>query len=274
VLVIELPRGCYVPQFHRRSAPDPAPAATGRPETVGAAVRPVREPAASAEALTEALPQLIELCRTIGAFLGPAVPPFNGDGSESTAVEVVRLLDSMVAQLNSVRDLRSAVEVVLESAIRMHGADFGNVQLYDERTKSLTIYAQRGFKQPFLDHFASVSADEACACGVALRTGGAVIVEDVECDEGFAPHRAVAADAGFRAVQSTPLIAGTGRFAGVLSTHFARPHRPSRLAMLTTGLYGRLAADLLLRFAAAERKRAALLIRPRANLQRHHRTGT
>ena len=39
-----------------------------------------------------------------------------------------------------------------------------------------------------------------------LRRGDSVVVEDVLADAAFEPHWAVAASAGFRAMQLTPLI--------------------------------------------------------------------
>ena len=55
------------------------------------------------------------------------------------------------------------------------------------------------------------------ACGRAAREGGRVIVEDVQTDPGFAPHSRIAASAGFRAVQSTPLFSRAGEVLGMLS---------------------------------------------------------
>ncbi|WP_159590377.1 hypothetical protein [Chelativorans xinjiangense] len=46
------------------------------------------------------------------------------------------------------------LQVFLDDAVRMHKADFGNIQLYEPETQSLLIGAQRNFRKPFLDHFA------------------------------------------------------------------------------------------------------------------------
>ena len=54
------------------------------------------------------------------------------------------------------------------------------------------------------------------------------MIVDVKYDPAFAPHRGIAAASRFRAVQSTPLVDSLGRLHGVISTHFRRPHRPSR----------------------------------------------
>jgi signal transduction histidine kinase len=113
----------------------------------------------------------------------------------------------------------------------------------------LEIVVQRGFKQDFLDHF-SVVVEDSSACGRALQRGERVIIEDVESDPGFEPHRQIAASTGFRAVQSTPLVSRSGEPLGMLSTHFRDPHRPSERELRLTDLYARQVAEMI------ERKRA------------------
>jgi len=246
LIVIELPIGSYVPSFrcltsHGREWLGMAARQGGR--SVGVNSRQDQ----GFDGLADVLPQVIALCRTIGE-LGQIQPlPFTYENTDATAIEVVVMLDDLIAKLTRAGDLRSAVEAILDAAIKLHDTNLGNIQLFDEKTGDLTIIAQRGFKTPFLEFFASVSASDSSACARALLDGGPVIIADVEQDEGFAPYRAVAAEAGFRAVQSTPLITSAGEIVGMLSTHFPQPHEPSRLAMLTTQLYARLAADAVVR---------------------------
>jgi GAF domain-containing protein len=71
------------------------------------------------------------------------------------------------------------------------------------------------------------------------------VIEDVQADAAFAPHRTVAAASGFRAVQSTPLIDRHGRLHGVLSTHFHAPHRPPERELRVMQAYARQLADSL-----------------------------
>jgi signal transduction histidine kinase len=143
-------------------------------------------------------------------------------------------------------DVSAVLEQMLDAAMDLQGAEFGNVQLYDAELRGLVIVAQRNFQDPFLEHFALVRR-ERCACGRAADTHSRVIVEDVETDEGFAPHRNVAAAAGFRAVQSTPLIGNGGELLGMLSTHFRNPHRPSDYELRLTDIYAQQAARMLVR---------------------------
>jgi GAF domain-containing protein len=147
------------------------------------------------------------------------------------------------------RDFRSAVETILDAAVKLHGADFGTVQLLDEPTRELVIYAQRGFGPRVLQSGPRISLQDNWACARSLRLRKPIVVADVRTDPGFAKMLDAVAKAGYRAVQSTPLISGSGKPIGVVSTYFARPHRPSKLDMLMTRFYGRLAADLLERLA-------------------------
>ena len=180
----------------------------------------------------------------------------------ATASELVAELTAMnrLHQL-STRLLREAellplLEEVLNATIALQSADFGNLQLYNERTQALEIVAQRGFGQEFLDHFSSVN-ESGAACGRALKRAERVIIEDVLTDPDFAPHRAIAASAGYRAVQSTPLFSRSGEPLGIVSTHFRQPHRPSERELRLTDLYARQAAELIERKRAEDALRAS-----------------
>ena len=144
-------------------------------------------------------------------------------------------------------ELPRMLQETLDATISLQGADFGNVQLYDVETNSLRIAAQRGFSEDFLAYFRVVGCNEDTACGRALRGHSRIVIEDVEKDETYVPYRAIAAQEGYRAVQSTPIFARDGMLKGMLSTHFRRPHVPSEWDLRLTDLYVRLAADLITR---------------------------
>jgi PAS domain S-box-containing protein len=148
-------------------------------------------------------------------------------------------------------ELPQLLAEVLDATIALHGADFGNAHLFDPERGALEIVAQRGFEKQFLDHFKEVR-DETSACGRAWASGRRVVIEDVQADPGFEPHRRIAAAAGVRAVQSTPLISRGGELLGMLSTHFRRAHRPSEHTLGLTDLYARYAADMIDRKRAEE----------------------
>ena len=83
------------------------------------------------------------------------------------------------------------------------------------------------------------------ACGRAARQGAQTAVGDVRADPGFRPHREIAAAAGFRVVQSTPLVDYAGHLIGMASTHFQRPHRPSDRDLRIMELYADFAGEAL-----------------------------
>jgi hypothetical protein len=96
----------------------------------------------------------------------------------------------------------------------VQNADFGDIQLYNPETRALEIVAQLGFQHDFLDYF-KVVRDAGVYCGRAKDLRERIIIEDVETDSEFAPHRHIA---GFRAVQSPPLVSRIHDPLGVPST--------------------------------------------------------
>jgi PAS domain S-box-containing protein len=152
------------------------------------------------------------------------------------------------------------MKAVIDTAIAITRADKGNLQLFDAITGVLTIAAQRGFDAPFLNFFAAVRNDGS-ACAAAMKSGERAVVEDVRASEIFAgqPSREVMLDAGVCAVISTPLLASTGNLLGMISTHFAKPHRPDERELHLIDLLARQTADYLERKKADEIK--AILVR-------------
>ena len=188
-------------------------------------------------------------------------------GRKRAEVELVALKDELATELTAMThlhkfrtrlgastELQPLLEEILTATIALQNADFGNVQLYHPDTHALEIVAHHGFHADFLHYFQSVHEGSA-ACGQALQQRERVIVEDVQTDPGFTRHRQIAASAGFRAVQSTPLFSRTGEPLGMISTHFRHPHRPSEHELRFTDLYARQAAEMI------ERKQAEQALR-------------
>lgn len=165
-------------------------------------------------------------------------------------LSAMKRLHEFSTQLLTKSDLSSLLTEVLSATLAMQHADFGNVQLYDPVTRHLDIVVQRGCDVGVLQR---IAGSEGACCDRALARGGRVIIEDVEADPAFAPRRAIAAAAGFRAMQATPLFASNGEPLGVISTYFRRPHRPSERDLRLTDLYARQAAEMIER----ERTQAA-----------------
>jgi hypothetical protein len=151
-------------------------------------------------------------------------------------------LSATIASLADAQGDPRFLDRALEGAIALLGAEAGNIQLVHPVTRSLRIAVQYGFGRDFLDYFAEVD-DDGSACGRAAHARAQTVITDVQRDPAFAPHREIAAASGFRAVQSTPMIDPSGRLLGIISTHFPRPHRPTRLQLQLVDWYAhRLAA--------------------------------
>ncbi len=155
---------------------------------------------------------------------------------ESETSEFARLND-LSLRLWQITDLQQGLDEMTRASMELLGADMGNLQSYDPECKVLRIVSQRGFQPEFLEFFKEVSAEDDTGCGRSLRSGQRTIIEDVDADPEYEPYRAIAARAGYRAVQSTPLISRDGRPLGMLSTHFAAPHRPSDQELRQLDLY-------------------------------------
>jgi GAF domain-containing protein len=155
-----------------------------------------------------------------------------------------RRLYTVMRDLREVTRLGSLVGKALDGALSLAGADRGNIQILDPATGSLTIIAQSGFSAEFLGYFAAVD-DDRSACGRAAKERAQTVIVDVNADEGFAPHRDIAAASGFRAVQSTPLVDRAGRLLGVVSTHYPRPYSPSELDLQLLRRYGELVGQAM-----------------------------
>ena len=160
--------------------------------------------------------------------------------------QVLAGLSELTSRLWRARTLQEGLEEILAAVIGLLGADKGNIQLLgDGERRVLTIAAQKGFQQEFLDFFREVSAADDCACGRSLRSGARVIIEDIETDPGYAQFRGVGRAAGYRAVVSTLLLGFDGTPLGVISTHFRSAHRPSEEELHRLDLYLRQAAEFI-----------------------------
>jgi PAS domain S-box-containing protein len=145
---------------------------------------------------------------------------------------------------------RGALEPVLieivDAAIAIAAADFGNMQILDPRTSDLTIVAQRGFAPWWVEFWNTASAGRG-VCGTALELRQRVVVEDIEVSPIFAGTAAldVQRRAGVRAVQSTPLLTRSGKPIGVVSTHYRAPLRLEDRVLRMLDLLARQAADII-----------------------------
>jgi PAS domain S-box-containing protein len=159
-----------------------------------------------------------------------------------------RTLHALSSRLMSARDLTRALGDVLDNAISSCGGALGSVQLYNPQSETLEVVVQRGIGRSVLDHFVRKGrVEQGSPCARVLERGECLAIEDVALDAEFAPHRRVAADAGFRAVHATPLKAHDGTIVGILSVCFRQPGPVTEADQQLLDLHARHAADLIMR---------------------------
>jgi PAS domain S-box-containing protein len=175
-------------------------------------------------------------------------------GQSSGELAAMTRLQELSEILTATADLSLVLQEVLNATMELQRAEFGDIQLFNPRTQKLEIATQHGFAQEILDHFRYVDVDTNSTCGLALRQRHRIISADVRRDPRFLELRPIAARAGFRAMQSTPLFEhGTGNLVGMISTHFRRPRRLAGRELRLTDLYARQAADVIA-FRLAEQR--------------------
>jgi len=172
-----------------------------------------------------------------------------GSQKQMTAeLEDMRRLNELSTHLvREENKFETCYDEITRTAVAISGADKGNLQLFDETSRSLRIVAQQGFQEEFLKFFESVDDHAAASCGTAMVSSEQVVVDDVLTSEIFVgqPAQKVLLDADVRAVMSTPLRSSKGNLLGIISTHFSRPGHPSERQLRLTNILARQAADYL-----------------------------
>lgn len=156
-----------------------------------------------------------------------------------------RLNELSTALVGEGSSFNACLDKIVDTAVAIADADKGNIQLFDPASGSLTIVAQKGFPEDFLNFFGTVR-DIASTSGVAMHEKRQIIVDDVlTSDIVGQPAQKASLDAGVRGVVSTPLISSKGDLLGILSTHYARPGRPGEHQLRLLNILTRQAADYL-----------------------------
>jgi GAF domain-containing protein len=159
----------------------------------------------------------------------------------------------LMTELPVCADIKSAAECLLRAAVKRMQAPLGNVQIIDWNNGYLEIIAQTGFQEEFLSRFKRVTILDPSACGRVLLQRAQVLIEDVMADSEYAPFRDVAARAGYRSVQSTPIQSSSGAVVGVVSTHWRIPWRPSDEQLNALGMMAELTANTIIRLRVRSR---------------------
>lgn len=150
---------------------------------------------------------------------------------------------------------------IIDTAIAISAADFGNIQLIDPIIKDLKIVAQRGFPKYWLDYWDNVCKGQG-ACGNALKYKKRIIVEDV-CHSSIFKNEdlAIQLKVGVRAVQSTPLINCSGKIFGMFSTHYKTPHQLDEHSLHLLDLLTRQAVNSIEQIEIQTKLKKAIIIR-------------
>jgi PAS domain S-box-containing protein len=159
------------------------------------------------------------------------------------------LLHELELRLLVPRELRPLCHEVVTSMIELQKANMGSLQLYDAAKGTLEVLAHHGLEHDVREKLRDIFSTNP-AWNETLRRGDSVVVEDALADTAFEPHWAVAASAGFRAIQLTPLVSQNKEFIGVVSTHFRQQRQPSERDTRYARLYAEQAAETI------ERQRA------------------
>ncbi len=174
----------------------------------------------------------------------------------------MQILLNLSTRLVSEDNLQVFYDETLNAAIALTRADAGTVQMLDESTQELVVYATRGFSPAVAEHFKRLDARSNTSCGIALSTGQRTVIDfDVPESEDPDGSRRMHVDDGYLSAQSTPLITRSGKAIGMFSTHWRQRRRPTEHELHFLDLLARQAADLIERVQAETvlRKSEALL---------------
>jgi GAF domain-containing protein len=127
-------------------------------------------------------------------------------------------LQRVSGELNNTLDLNHILNLVLEEAIRVTQADFGNVNLYDANTGTLVAHKEQGWPDTFQVDLSDANSSARTApaqlgiMGRALHSGKAILVADVLKDKDYINL----GDVETRSKVVIPIIYG-GESAGVIN---------------------------------------------------------
>ncbi len=134
-------------------------------------------------------------------------------------------LQEVSSRLLSAVELPPLLRQLLDATIEMQRADFGCVQLYNPALASLRWLRSAASMTSLLRTIRSAWVRSVgCERPLDFATRGRIVVSDVNEEEVTNRCAQFAAEAGYRAVHSTPLFDRNDQPLGVLTTHFRQPH--------------------------------------------------
>lgn len=128
-------------------------------------------------------------------------------------------LRTIAPRLATEERVKQGLDPVAMAALAIDDAKVSAITLYDRVDELLRLILHRGYNGEWARHFGALAIDDpSTAAARALRARQRVVIEDVETDGPYAPHRALARRIGYRSVQATPVFAHGRHLLGVLST--------------------------------------------------------
>lgn len=131
----------------------------------------------------------------------------------------------------------------LDAATSIDDSVGGCVQVVEEANgrRSIRVILERGLKPEYFERYRVVRSGFQTSCAQAFTERRRVVIRDVRTDPAYEDLRDAAEAAGYRSVQTTPLIDQDSHFHGLFSTYFDRPHHPGPDSLREIDRYARVA---------------------------------
>ncbi len=179
---------------------------------------------------------------------------------EALAREVMdhKRVQEISCRLIPTDDVQTLYSELVDAAVEITQADRGTMQLLDAESNALKLLQARGFPDHMREQFTHTRPSARTSCAEAWARGERVVI-----DYASDPRVAGSGDArahlelGIRMSQSTPLITRSGRFVGILTTHWDSTQDFPERSRYLIDVLARQAADLIERAQSDEALRAA-----------------
>lgn len=127
----------------------------------------------------------------------------------------------------------TALGNVLDHALRVDDAVGGCVQVAEEvdGERVIRVVIERGLEPDYFERYRVLRPSHPSSYAQAFAERRRVVIRDVRTDPAREALCEVAERAGYRSVQTTPLIDDRDRFHGLFSTYFRDAHHPGPAAM-------------------------------------------
>jgi PAS domain S-box-containing protein len=172
-------------------------------------------------------------------------------------IAAVQRLRELSVRLITIADTRLIFDEALAGVMELTRADRGDFQLFDRKSKTLSIAAHRHVGPRYLQYFGNAAATRAWITQRALQRRKRLIVADITIDPKWEAQRTIARSTGFRAVGALPLFErNSGIPVGVISALFRKPCRPCARDLFLVDFYVQQAAQVIALKMEVDRLRA------------------